>query len=86
VTQEEILKANPHLQKQGLRFEEVILIPAKEVKDAVSERSNKEEEVKGKRIEAKSAVNDPNNQEEEVKDEGATLLLHDSPLLLHEST
>ena len=29
VTQEEILKANPHLQNQGLRFEEVILIPAK---------------------------------------------------------
>ena len=29
VTQEEILKANPHLQTQGLRFEEVILIPAK---------------------------------------------------------
>ncbi len=86
VTQEEILKANPHLQKQGLRFEEVILIPAKEVKDAVSERSNKEEEVKGKRIEAKSAVNDQNNKEEEVKDEGATLLLHDSPLLLHDST
>ena len=29
VTQEDILKANPHLQHQGLRFEEVILIPAK---------------------------------------------------------
>ena len=29
VTQEQILKANPHLQKQGLRFEEVILIPTK---------------------------------------------------------
>ena len=29
VTQEEILKANPHLQHQGLRYEEVILIPAK---------------------------------------------------------
>ena len=29
VTQEEILKANPHRQTQGLRFEEVILIPAK---------------------------------------------------------
>lgn len=29
VTQEEILKANPHLQNQGLRFEKVILIPAK---------------------------------------------------------
>ncbi len=27
VTQEDILKANPHLQHQGLRFEEVILIP-----------------------------------------------------------
>ena len=31
VTQEEILKANPHLQQQGLRFEEVILIPAKNI-------------------------------------------------------
>lgn len=29
VTQEEILQANPHLQHQGLRFEEVIRIPAK---------------------------------------------------------
>ena len=31
VTQEDILKANPHLQHQGLRFEEVILIPAKNI-------------------------------------------------------
>ena len=30
VTQEDILKANPHLQHQGLRFEEVILIPVGE--------------------------------------------------------
>lgn len=31
VTQEEILEANPELQQRGLRFEEVILVPAKAV-------------------------------------------------------
>ncbi len=36
VTQEDILKANPHLQHQGLRFEEVILIPAKNISLAIS--------------------------------------------------
>lgn len=43
VTQEEILKANPHLQNQGLRFEEVILIPAKNlsVEPAVQESKDK---------------------------------------------
>ncbi len=43
VTQEEILKANPHLQNQGLRFEEVILIPAKNlsVEPAVQENKDK---------------------------------------------
>lgn len=30
VTQEDILQANPHLQHQGLRFEEVIRIPSKQ--------------------------------------------------------
>lgn len=29
VSQEEILQANPHLQTAGLRYDEVILIPAK---------------------------------------------------------
>ena len=32
VTQEEILKANPHLQYQGLRYDEVLLIPVKGAK------------------------------------------------------
>ena len=39
VTQEDILKANPHLQHQGLRFEEVILIP---VGDEVMRREGDE--------------------------------------------
>ena len=29
VSQEEILRANPQIQKQGLRYDELILIPAK---------------------------------------------------------
>ena len=40
VSQEDILKANPHLQHQGLRYEEVILIPAK-----IAPKEEKEEVV-----------------------------------------
>ena len=42
VTQEEILKANPHLQNQGLRFEEVILIPAKNLSVEPTVQENKD--------------------------------------------
>lgn len=49
VTQEEILKANPHLQHQGLRYEEVILVPAKNIEV-------KSEEVKSDKQEAKGEV------------------------------
>ena len=38
VSQEEILRANPQLQQQGLRYEEVILIPAGEVEVKVEKQ------------------------------------------------
>ena len=43
VTQEEILEANPELQQRGLRFEEVILVPAKAVEKEEEETVNEGE-------------------------------------------
>ena len=40
VSQEEILRANPQLQQQGLRYEEVILIPAGEIEVKVEKKKS----------------------------------------------
>ena len=77
VTQEQILKANPHLQKQGLRFEEVILIPVESSQLKVESQEVKVEEVREETPQLHDSTLLLNN---------STPLLHDSTLLLNNST
>lgn len=60
VSQEEILDANPQVQRDGLRYDEEILIPVKEAKKPTPNISQTgkdlSEEAKGERLEARSRV------------------------------
>ena len=89
VTQEEILKANPHLQQQGLRFEEVIRIPAKiEVKTEtkIEEKTTKIEEKIDSRIENKAERRKAKNEDLKEKKRARLVLFDDDNTIKRKPT